>query len=78
MADKTIQLYSPKQVAGKLAVCTKTVLNLIDKGQLSPVYRINPRVIRIPRQAVDSYLQGYVPSSALPAPEFRNAQRKKN
>jgi excisionase family DNA binding protein len=71
MTTNLIQMYSPREVAGQLSVCTKTVLSLVRSGRLQPVYRINSRVIRIPRSAVESYLEGYVSADILPLPEPR-------
>ena len=48
---------SPKEVALQLNFCTKTVLKLIKKGQICPIYRINRRVIRIPESSVRAYLK---------------------
>ena len=48
---------SPKEVAQQLGFCTKTVLKLVKKGQIRPVYRINARVIRIPESSLQAYLK---------------------
>lgn len=46
--------FSPKEVALQLGFCTKTVLNLINKGYIQAIYRINARVIRIPESSVQA------------------------
>lgn len=53
----TESTYSPKEVAQKLGFCTKTVLKLIKNEDIQPVYRINPRVIRIPESSIGEYLK---------------------
>ena len=49
--------YSPKEVALQLGFCTKTVLKIVKRGQIYPIYRINARVIRIPESSVQAYLR---------------------
>ena len=58
--------YSPKEVAQQLGFCTKTVLKLVKKGQIQPIYRINARVIRIPESSVQAYLQRCRETDTLP------------
>ena len=57
MSAPAASALSPKEVAQQLGFCTKTVLSLIKRGELAPVYRINKRVIRVPQEAVDRYLK---------------------
>jgi excisionase family DNA binding protein len=47
---------SPKEAAQQLGLSTRTVLKRVAEGRISPVFRINTRVIRIPQEAVDRYL----------------------
>ena len=62
---------TPKEAAYQLGLSPKTVLKRIREGQIQPVYRINARVIRIPQEAVDEYLEICLskqpPPPALPA-----------
>ncbi|HAV14117.1 MAG TPA: hypothetical protein DCX06_11595 [Opitutae bacterium] len=58
--------YSPKEVAQQLGFCTKTVLSLIKKGQIHPIYRINARVFRIPESSVQAYLRRCRDMDTLP------------
>lgn len=55
-SPKIITALSPKEVAGQLGLCSKTVLSRVRDGSIQPVYRINKRVIRIPQEAIDNYL----------------------
>ena len=58
---------SPKEAAHQLGLSPKTVLKRIREGQIYPVYRINARVIRIPQEAIDEYLD--ICLSKQPPPE---------
>jgi excisionase family DNA binding protein len=66
MANTPSQTLSPKEVAQQLGLCSKSVLKLINKGSIHPVYRINKRVIRISQQAVDDYLKACSDPSKYP------------
>jgi excisionase family DNA binding protein len=52
--------YTPKEVAGILAVSSDAVLDLINRGEL-PALRVSSRIIRIPIAAFDLWRAGYRP-----------------
>lgn len=57
MSFEKLVTLSPKEVGLRIGLCSKTVLKLINSGDIAPVYRMNKRVIRIPEFAVDAYLK---------------------
>ena len=57
MSFEKLVTLSPKEVGLRIGLCSKTVLKLINSGDITPVYRMNKRVIRIPQFAVDAYLR---------------------
>lgn len=63
---------SPKEVAQQLGFCTRTVLKRIHSGEITPAYRINKRVIRIPQSAVTEYLNR---CHGAPKNDYRNYPR---
>ena len=56
MSFEKLVTLSPKEVGLRIGLCSKTVLKLINAGEITPVYRMNKRVIRVPQFAVDAYL----------------------
>ncbi len=64
---------SPKEASYQLGLSTRTVLKRIREGQIYPVYRINARVIRIPQEAIDEYLDICLSKRSppeLPPPDY--------
>lgn len=57
-ATKT-RIFTPKEVASELCCSVDYVLSEIRRRRLSPVLRINQRVIRIPEATLESYRRSH-------------------
>ena len=51
-----LRLMTPREVAERLRVSTRTVQNWIREGRL-PATRVSPRVVRIPADAVEALVR---------------------
>ncbi len=56
MGQQEPKVYTPEQVAQQLLVSPRTVLRLIERGELRAI-RVG-RQWRIPKDALDAYLRG--------------------
>lgn len=48
---------TPKEVASELGCHVKYVLAEIKRKRIAPVFKVNARVIRVPRSTFESYRQ---------------------
>jgi excisionase family DNA binding protein len=61
------RLLTPKQVAERLSVSTRTVYSWVEKERL-PVVKLSERVTRIPEEAVEALVAQVTRSATNPAP----------
>ena len=70
------RLLTPKQVAERLSVSTRTVYAWVEQGRL-PVVKLSERVTRIPELAVDAIVaEAMRPATSTPPPAARTPSER--
>ncbi len=63
----SIELLTPDEVAEILKVTSRTVRQMLEKGEL-PCIKLRPRIRRVRRDELDEFLKGKPQGSADPVP----------